>query len=151
MHVITLEKDIEQRDRVRSMLDMTGQDYVLTEADDIPALEAATPDWGRQRLAIIGAAHLDDALKWIVYLRGRMPGGAIVALREIQWHDATTQSRLHAAGADLVLDPRFSPSKMAMACERFIRHTEPPPARPVASGWHVRDAIRIVAPLAQVD
>lgn len=148
MQILTIEPELKQRCRLRCALDLTGKPYVLREISALHELESAV-DVGSFRLALVSAAQLDVALAGIVFLRGRMAAGHIIAYGEFSAMDSETPSRIRLAGADVVLDSRFSSSKMALIIDRFVwdeKAVENSPGSMPA--WMVRNAIRSVAPAA---
>jgi len=148
MQILSIDPELNQRCRLRCALDLTGNPYELTELSLLGELEPSV-DISGFRLALVSAVKIDTALAGIVFLRGRMPSGHIIAYGEFNALDSETPSRIRAAGADVVLDSRFSPSKMALVIDRFVwdaRTAENDPGH--LSSWLVRKAMRIVAPAA---
>lgn len=146
VQVISLEANNEQRQRLRCALDLTGKPYTLREISNLNEL-LALADAMDFSLALVGSAVLNDALSAIVFLRGRMPAGHIIAYGEFLYDDAHTPRRLRDAGAHIVLDTRFSPSKMALVIERFIwsQQTEEENRREMPY-WAIRRAVQAIAP-----
>lgn len=148
MQILSLENTPGRRQMLRHALELTGKPYVLNE---ISALAELTGDTrlDELRLAVIGADKLGDALKAIVYLRGQMPAGRIIAHGEISALDKDTPARLCQAGADMVFDSRFTASKMALLINRFIQDPlREPITVPKAEipAWLLRQAVRTSAP-----
>jgi len=148
MQILSIEPELNQRNRLRCALDLTSKPYVLREISALHELEPSI-DIAGFRLALVSTAQMDAALAGIVFLRGRMPAGHIIAYGEFTAMDSETPSRIRAAGANVVLDSRFSPSKMALIIDRFVwdaRTVEGNPGN--MSAWLVRNAMRNVAPAA---
>lgn len=148
MQILSLENNLPRRNMLRHALELTGKPYVLSEVaslDEIPG----EMNLAGIRLTVIGTGDMDHALSAIVYLRGRMPAAHIIAHGEFSALDEETPARLRQAGADIVLDSRFTPSKMALVVNRFVRETprETPPANPTEVPlWLLRQAVGQVAP-----
>lgn len=148
MQILSIEPELNQRCRLRCTLDLTSKPYDLKEVSSLGELEPSV-DISGFRLALVSATDIDTALAGIVFLRGRMPSGHIIAYGEFNALDSETPSRIRAAGADVVLDSRFSPSKMALVIDRFVwdSGTAEKDSGHLPS-WLVRRAMRIVAPAA---
>lgn len=148
MLVLTIESELGQRCKIRCALDLTRKPYELREITSLCEVESSA-DFSQLRLVLIGMRDLNQALASITLLRGRMTIGSIIAYGEFNAMDNSTPSRIRAAGADVVLDSRFSASKMAMMIERFAWNAQ------VAEITHkglspsaLRQAILAVAPSA---
>jgi len=148
MQILSIEPELNQRNRLRCALDLTSKPYVLSEISALNELDVSV-DVSGFRLALVSTAQMDAALAGIVFLRGRMPAGHIIAHGEFKAMDGETPLRIRAAGADVVLDSRFSPSKMALVIDRFVWDAKTFEGNPGnISTWLVRNAMLSVAPAA---
>lgn len=132
MRILSIDCRIERRIRIRALLDLTGNSYELREVCSVGELEPGH-DCSGYRLAFIGGEDMPETLHSVAWLRDAMPDGHIVALCHVSAFDEVSPRRLLQAGAGLVLDLRYSSTKMAMMVERFIanhalRDGGPPPA-----------------------
>lgn len=149
MQIIAVEARLEQRRKIHCALELCGQPYDLREIDHIREISTAS-DISAFRIALIGTNELPDALAGIVFLRGRMPVGRIIAYGQFSAFDSETPARLRAAGADAVLDSRFNPSKLALLIDRFNQTKQRPNEKSVLNqNWIIRGAMRMLAPAAQ--
>ncbi len=124
MQILSIEREQTQRSRIRCALDLTGKPYELCEISVLRELEPSL-DLSNLRLALVGTKEMTEALSAIIVLRGRMPSGNIIAYGEFNAMDHDTPARIRAAGADVVLDSRFSASKMAIMIDRFAWDVRP--------------------------
>jgi len=148
MQVLTIESELGQRCKIRCALDLTGKPYELREIAHLHEVENPA-DFSQLRLAVISMRDCNEALANIVVLRGRMSAGNIIAYGEFTAMDNNTPPRIRAAGADVVLDSRFSASKMAMMIDRFA--WDPQPAENTPEGLSpsaLRQAMLAIAPSA---
>ncbi len=151
MQILSLEHQAEVCSRLRCALELTGKPYELSEFPDLngtpPELEL-----GGFRLAIVGTSQIDAALRAIVFLRGRMSCGHIIAHGEFSALDRSTPARIRAAGADVVLDSRFTPSKMALVIDRYLWNTQQlAPTPEIFPEWLLRKTLTRLAPAAVAD
>lgn len=130
MRILSIDRRIERRIRIRTLLDLTGNSYVLREICNVCDLEPGH-DCSNYRLAFIGGEDVPETLQAITWLRGAMPGRHLVAICNVAPFDDATPARLRDAGAGLVLDLRYSATKMAMMLERFLTTHAPRDAAPI--------------------
>lgn len=148
MQVLTIESELGQRCKIRCALDLTGKPYELREISSLHEVESSA-DFSLLRLVLIGMRDLNQAVDSIALLRGRMTIGNIIAYGEFNAMDNNTPSRIRAAGADVVLDSRFSASKMAMMIDRFTLDAQiTEVSHEGLSPSALRQAIRAIAPSA---
>lgn len=136
MRILSIDRRIERRIRIRTLLDLTGNSYELREICSVRDLER-DHDCSSYRLAFIGGEDLPETLQAIAWLRNAMAGGQIVALGQIAAFDDVTPARLRDAGAGLVLDLRFSSTKMAMMVERHITNQGRREGDPIPGPRHI--------------
>lgn len=120
MNILLIENHLDLAgflDRALEILDHRGKASIFETVDSIPR----QVDIGNFQLALVDSHDLSSALKTIIFLRGRMPAGRIVACGEFDALDGNTPARLQDAGADIVIDTRFTPLKMAILIGRFVR------------------------------
>ncbi len=148
MQIIAIDANAEHLRKLRCALDLRSKPYDLCEVGQVREID---PDiqLAAFRVALIGTDVLSDALSGIVFLRGRMPAGRIIAYGQFSALDSETPARLKGAGADAVLDSRFNPSKLALLIDRFNQN--PPLAKSKGSppqNWIIQGAMRVLAPAA---
>lgn len=124
MGILNIDPRHDHRLRVRLMLQLTGLSYDILELDELRNFRAPD-DWNVFRTIIIGDTCYDSLLKSIVYLRGRLASGPIVAISPITSEDCPAVRRLIDAGANIVLDPDYGMSKSALAIKRFMNWASP--------------------------
>jgi hypothetical protein len=148
MQVLSFERCLDRRNRLRCALELTGRPYNLSEVASLGELHALS-GLGNFSLAMVSSADLNDALAAIVFVRGRMPAGQIIACRDFASYDAATPRRMRDAGADIVFDSRSSPSILARVIEHFVwKRLQPDEGGSVLPQWAIREAMRNVAPSA---
>lgn len=148
MQILVVEACLEQRRKLHCALELCGQTCDVKEIDHIREISPTT-DIAAFRIAVIGTDDLADALAGIVFLRGRMPAGRIIAYGQFSALDSETPARIRAAGADAVLDSRFNPSKLALLIDRFNQTSQRSDENPaVKQNWIIRGAMRMLAPAA---
>lgn len=152
MQILSLEHHAEVCSRLRCALELTGKPYELSEFSGLNEMPGNL-DLSGFRLAIIGTQQIDSALASIVFLRGRLPSGHIIAHGEFNALDRTTPARIRAAGADVVLDSRFTPSKMALIIDRFLwnAHQQATGTPEIFPEWLLRKTMARLAPAAISD
>lgn len=120
MRVVSLVPGQDQRQRLSCALALTGSAFEIREIASPEELEHGL-DWQLADLVLVEDEDAERHCAHIGALRSRMPRSTIVAVGKIGAHDFDTVPRLRQAGADVVVDIRFSLQKIALIIQSLRR------------------------------
>lgn len=148
VQIISLASRNDQRNWLRLALDLVGRPYAMREVGNLDELMNDI-DLSPFRLLLMPNAVFDLDPTILRWSRRRMPMAQIVVYGEFSADDVSSFRRIRDAGADVVLDSRVSPTKLAVLLERTLWLGVPPGNESASSSADgIRRALRLVAPSA---